>query len=425
MPTRAPNRSLHLAVLLLVASLLVMVAPAASLAASEDGTVEETGVTEETGSDATAGDGSDAPPDEGSDAPPDEGSDAPPDARSDGTTGDGSDDTTGDQSDGTTGSDADGTGDTSSNGAREGDDGAVTSDGDEATESSSPDTDSGGDSTTPRTSESAPVTDDRSGDDLAWVRERGRARAAAARAAARARGAAVRRSVRERTQRIADDARAAARSNLAGQGDASGRGAGSRARPRAGATRLSIANHGERIELLPGRRDILINRRALVRGYIPSGRANEKVVLEVYSGGSWRIVDTAYTIDGGKFYLAWYPRRPGYFRVRARQVRNDGSTLPSLRRLLYIYRTAMASWYGPGFYGNTTACGQRFSRDLHGVAHKSLPCGKRLTVRYRGRAITVTVVDRGPYVHGRDYDLTEATRNYLGFDGVDEIWATA
>jgi len=410
LPTRAPNRSLHLAVLLLVASLLMLVAPAASLAASEGGAVEETGVTEETGSDATAGDGSDVPPDEGSD----------------GTADDGSDGTTRDGSDGATGGDVDGTGGTSSNGSGEGDDGAITSDGDEASESSSPDTDSsGGDSSTPRTGESAPVTGDRSGDDLALVRERARARAAAARAAARARGATVRRSARERTRAIGEDARAAARSRLAGPGDASGRGAGSRARPRSGATRVSIANHGERIELLPGRRDILINRRALVRGYIPSGRANEKVVLEVYSGGSWRIVDTAYTIDGGKFYLAWYPRRPGYFRVRARQVRNDGYTLPSLRRLLYIYRTAMASWYGPGFYGNTTACGQRFSRDLHGVAHKSLPCGKRLTVRYRGPAITVTVVDRGPYVDGRDYDLTEATRNYLGFDGVDEIWATA
>jgi len=259
----------------------------------------------------------------------------------------------------------------------------------------------------------------------AVAREQARARAAAAAAAARARRAAVRRLVRERTESVRASAQAAGRNKrFRGASDRT-RQPSAGSRPRPGSTRISIQSDYERIELLPGRRDILVGRRALVRGYIPSGRANEKVVLEVYSGGSWRTVDTTYTIDDGKFYLAWYPKRPGYFRVRARQVRDDGYTLPSYRRLLYIYRIAMASWYGPGFYGNRTACGQTFTRELLGVAHRSLPCGTRLTLRYRGRRITVRVVDRGPYVDGRDYDLTEATRNYLGFDGVDEIWATA
>jgi rare lipoprotein A len=88
-------------------------------------------------------------------------------------------------------------------------------------------------------------------------------------------------------------------------------------------------------------------------------------------------------------------------------------------------RTVVASWCGPGFYGNRTACGQTFTSQLLGVAHRTLPCGTRVTIRYNGRAITVPVVDRGPYVRGRDSDLTEATRNHLGFDGVDTIWATA
>ena len=66
------------------------------------------------------------------------------------------------------------------------------------------------------------------------------------------------------------------------------------------------------------------------------------------------------------------------------------------------------SWYGPGFYGNRTACGQTYSSTIHGVAHKSLPCGTSVQFRYGGRVITVPVIDRGPYVAGRQWDLSAA-----------------
>ena len=148
-------------------------------------------------------------------------------------------------------------------------------------------------------------------------------------------------------------------------------------------------------------------------------------MLEILRGRSWFERDRALTGAEGNFYLAWYPRRIGRFRVRARDVNASPGMLPSNPRLLYVYRRAVASWYGPGFYGNRTACGQTFTSRLLGVAHRSLPCGYRVTVRYRGRSITVPVVDRGPYVRGRDYDLTNATKEYLHFEGVDEIWATA
>lgn len=74
----------------------------------------------------------------------------------------------------------------------------------------------------------------------------------------------------------------------------------------------------------------------------------------------------------------------------------------------------LASWYGPGFYGNRTACGQTYTPEILGVAHLTLPCGARLTLTYGSRSITVTVIDRGPYVAGRAIDLSNATRIALG-----------
>ncbi len=66
------------------------------------------------------------------------------------------------------------------------------------------------------------------------------------------------------------------------------------------------------------------------------------------------------------------------------------------------------SWYGPGFYGKRTACGYAMSQTLVGVAHRTLPCGTRVTFRNsaNGRTVTAVVVDRGPYVSGRQWDMT-------------------
>jgi Lytic transglycolase len=66
------------------------------------------------------------------------------------------------------------------------------------------------------------------------------------------------------------------------------------------------------------------------------------------------------------------------------------------------------SWYGPGFYGHRTACGRTLTTTLVGVAHRTLPCGTLVTFRnpVNGRRVTVAVVDRGPYVAGRQWDLT-------------------
>ena len=74
----------------------------------------------------------------------------------------------------------------------------------------------------------------------------------------------------------------------------------------------------------------------------------------------------------------------------------------------------LASWYGPGFYGNKTACGQTYTPEILGVAHLSLPCGTLLTLTYGARSLTVAVIDRGPYIVGRTLDLSNATKLALG-----------
>ena len=67
------------------------------------------------------------------------------------------------------------------------------------------------------------------------------------------------------------------------------------------------------------------------------------------------------------------------------------------------------SWYGPGFYGNRTACGVRYRRYIRGVAHRSLPCGTMVKLLWHGITTRVPVIDRGPYGSRRNvFDLTAA-----------------
>ncbi len=80
-----------------------------------------------------------------------------------------------------------------------------------------------------------------------------------------------------------------------------------------------------------------------------------------------------------------------------------------------------ATWYGPGFFGNQTACGETLTRGTLGVAHRTLRCGSKVVLRYRGRYVRTTVIDRGPFTNGAKWDLTQATARQLGFTHTDEI----
>jgi rare lipoprotein A len=70
-------------------------------------------------------------------------------------------------------------------------------------------------------------------------------------------------------------------------------------------------------------------------------------------------------------------------------------------------KAQIATWFGPGFYGQRTACGQTMTPVIVGVASRTLACGTLVLVKYEGHRLTVPVIDRGPYAHnGAMWDLT-------------------
>jgi rare lipoprotein A (peptidoglycan hydrolase) len=74
-----------------------------------------------------------------------------------------------------------------------------------------------------------------------------------------------------------------------------------------------------------------------------------------------------------------------------------------------------ATWYGPGLWGNSTACGMVLTPTTIGVANKNLPCGTAVTFTYGARSVAATVIDRGPYRKGYAWDLTKKAAKRLGF----------
>ena len=79
-----------------------------------------------------------------------------------------------------------------------------------------------------------------------------------------------------------------------------------------------------------------------------------------------------------------------------------------------VRTTGIATWFGPGFYGKQTACGQTLTPGVVGVANRTLPCGTLVKVTYKGHSLTVPVLDRGPYSHDADWDLTPGAAAALG-----------
>lgn len=85
------------------------------------------------------------------------------------------------------------------------------------------------------------------------------------------------------------------------------------------------------------------------------------------------------------------------------------------------YYTSHAAPYGPSPGHRRTACGDAFTTELQGVAHPVLPCGVKIYLRFGGKEVLTQVVDRGPNVPGRDFAITKALADRLGFHGTQRI----
>jgi len=78
--------------------------------------------------------------------------------------------------------------------------------------------------------------------------------------------------------------------------------------------------------------------------------------------------------------------------------------------------SGIASWYGPGFHGRSTANGETYDQNAMTAAHRTLPMPSlvQVTNLENGRTIRVRINDRGPYAHGRIIDLSKRAADLLG-----------
>lgn len=190
-------------------------------------------------------------------------------------------------------------------------------------------------------------------------------------------------------------------------------------------TMAATARHARahtKLHVGPASLDVLDGHGVTVRGALLPAQPGRELTLKLLGPRGWRTVAHTYTGARGRFAFRYTPRRLLSTRIEVRYA-GDGRALPVRRVLgrLDVFRLAGASWYGGG---GGLACGGYLTSSTMGVANKTLPCGTFVTLRYGGRSVRVPVVDRGPFVPGRDFDLTEATKRALGFEGVGEVWSS-
>ena len=187
-----------------------------------------------------------------------------------------------------------------------------------------------------------------------------------------------------------------------------------------GRARIRVA---ARVTLAVSKRHVMSGRKVEVKGWVLSSSGGREVVLQQKVDGAWRFVAKRPVVDG-HFTHAFRVRSKGHRGLRAIFRGDDVNSAASAKNSVKVYSRSYATWYGPGFYGNRTACGKRLTQGTLGVAHRTLPCGTEISLLYEGRTITVEVIDRGPYANHADWDLTSETAQRLRFSGSDHIGVT-
>jgi hypothetical protein len=179
-----------------------------------------------------------------------------------------------------------------------------------------------------------------------------------------------------------------------------------------GNTTVTATGNGVTVQT---RRSALLRRGMTFSGTAP-GDAGKTIEIERNGHQTaWEWAPTVATTvqRGGAFSVTWRTNHIGRFSIRAvleTDLAQPAATTESMP--VTVYLPSVASWYK--LYGHSTACGEKLTRHTLGVANKTLPCGENVALYYRGRTLVVPVIDRGPYVKGRRYDLTYATAKALG-----------
>jgi rare lipoprotein A len=185
-------------------------------------------------------------------------------------------------------------------------------------------------------------------------------------------------------------------------------------------------------------------------GTVPTQDVGDVIEIERRAGGGQWLA-TAHATAGvdGAYSVIWRANRSGTFAIEAVLEGSTPNAAPATRSAatpatgasspsptatptsgggavsgavtITVFRSALATIYGPGFYGQQTACGQTLQRSTLGVASRTLKCGTKVQVFWNGQTITVPVIDRGPYANGASWDLTMATARALGITGTSTV----
>jgi len=192
---------------------------------------------------------------------------------------------------------------------------------------------------------------------------------------------------------------------------------------------------------LTARGAAMLRHQLRITGTDQGAATGSTVVVERSAGANgWVVATTATVASGGTFTANWKADRVGRVTLRALTL-PPGATAPAAGKTasaaaavspsagspalsVTIYRPAIATIFGEGFFGQRTACGQILQPTTLGVANRTLPCGAKVTIEYGGHSISVPVIDRGPYANGASWDLTEATAQALGMSETETIGAT-
>jgi rare lipoprotein A len=179
---------------------------------------------------------------------------------------------------------------------------------------------------------------------------------------------------------------------------------------------------------LATRASALLERQLTFTGTAPRADAGKTIEIERLgheTGWVWARTVTATVAHDGSFSAVWDTDHIGEFSIRALVEAGARAAAANPTVTITVYRPSLATMYGPGFWGDQTACGQTLKQSTLGVASRTLKCGTKVGIYFHGHTLIVPVIDRGPYANGADWDLTEATDKALGIPGTATIGAVS